>query len=213
MWRKASSQFLQKIYRVVKLELFFFWKTKHLGEASAPCVSWKPHGWGTQLMDQADTPYTIIMWAGSPQEIQVIKWPFWRRKAFLWKNLPPRFMEVFHHISMIFSFGSIFSILMYLHLVRMCFVISMIFNSHPGFMHMTSDGSEVLPVQGTNTWRFDTSDGGSLPTNTNDGFLNGGLGLVFEWSFVLFGEGICVTVLLILPGSTSKSHPSGGKWV
>lgn len=31
----------------------------------------------------------------------------------------------------------------------------------------------VLPVQGTNTWRFDTSDGGSLPTNTNDGELNG----------------------------------------
>ncbi|CAK9104185.1 Superoxide dismutase [Fe] [Durusdinium trenchii] len=31
----------------------------------------------------------------------------------------------------------------------------------------------VLPVQGTNTWRFDTSDGGALPTNTNDGELNG----------------------------------------
>ena len=29
-------------------------------------------------------------------------------------------------------------------------------------------------MQGTNTWRFDTSDGGSLPTNTNDGELNGG---------------------------------------
>ena len=34
--------------------------------------------------------------------------------------------------------------------------------------------AKVLPVQGTNTWRFDTSDGGSLPTNTNDGELNGG---------------------------------------
>ncbi|CAE7825321.1 unnamed protein product [Symbiodinium sp. CCMP2456] len=31
----------------------------------------------------------------------------------------------------------------------------------------------VLPIQGANTWRFDTSDGGSLPTNTNDGDLDG----------------------------------------
>jgi hypothetical protein len=40
--------------------------------------------------------------------------------------------------------------------------------------------SKVLPVQGTNTWRFDTSDGGSLPTNTNDGELNGGALRVFD---------------------------------
>ena len=33
--------------------------------------------------------------------------------------------------------------------------------------------NEVLPIQGANTWRFDTSDGGSLPTNTNDGDLDG----------------------------------------
>jgi hypothetical protein len=31
----------------------------------------------------------------------------------------------------------------------------------------------VFPVLGINTWRFDTSDGGPLPTNTNDGVQNG----------------------------------------
>eukprot|EP00930_Biecheleria_cincta_P092360 TRINITY_DN8222_c0_g6_i1.p1 TRINITY_DN8222_c0_g6~~TRINITY_DN8222_c0_g6_i1.p1 ORF type:complete len:3282 (-),score=484.47 TRINITY_DN8222_c0_g6_i1:314-10159(-) len=32
---------------------------------------------------------------------------------------------------------------------------------------------KVVPARGTNTWRFDTSDGGELPSNTNDGRQQG----------------------------------------
>lgn len=42
---------------------------------------------------------------GALKKSKGFKWPFDNGRRFLWKNLPPRFMEVFHHISMIFSFG------------------------------------------------------------------------------------------------------------